>query len=198
MRLLITAAAIATMLAVPAYAQQQQPQRPQTSPSGQPRQAPPPQQQQAPQGQPRGQQAPPPQAQQQPPAPQPGMFACRTEQEICYVGIALPGNQVTVLYTNNEQSEGIDTKPQAVAGPAGPLDMSQHVGRVIMLVGQYNAQTGISGAEIVDVAGPLLSFSIKSQLSGGGDEEEEEPEQPQQQQRQPQQQQRAPQQQQRR
>lgn len=161
MRLLLAMAAVAA-LTLTAQAQNQ---RPATGPSGAPRQqAPQPQQAQPP--------APQPQQQQQAAAPQPGMFACRTEQEICYVAIALPGNQVTVLYTNNEQAEGIDQKPQAVAGPSGPLDLTQHVGRVVMLVGQYNAQTGITG-EIVDVAGPLLSFSIKSQLSGGNDDEEE-------------------------
>jgi hypothetical protein len=172
MRLLIITAAVVALV-LPATAQQQQ-QRPQTSPSGQPRQAPQQspsgQQRQAPQAAPAP--APAPQAQETPPVP--GMFACRTEQEICYVGIALPGGQMSVLFTNNESAEGIDAKPQAVAG----ADLNPHVGRVVMVVGQYNAQSGLSGAEVVDVAGPLLSFAIKSQLSNTGGDEEEEPEPP--------------------
>jgi hypothetical protein len=171
MRLLIITAAIAA-LTLPAVAQQQQPQqRPQ---QGQPQQRP---QQQQPQQRP--QQAPPPQAQQQPPAPVPGMFACRTEPEICYVGIVIGSNLVSVLYTNDPKGEGIDEKPVTVLAPTGaPADLSQHNGKVVMLTGEYSAQSGLSKAEVVDVAGPLLSFAIKSMLSGGGDEEEPEPEPP--------------------
>ena len=110
------------------------------------------------------------------------MFPCRTEQEICYIGVVV-GNQVSVLYTNDPKADSIDSTPVAVQGASGPIDVSQHAGRVVMLTGQYD-KSGITRGEIVDVASPLLSFAIKSQLSGG-DEEEEEPEPPKQPAKQP-------------
>ncbi len=170
MRLVIMAAVLATLTA-PALAQQQ----------GRPQQG----------GQ--GGQRPPAQQQQQPPAPQqqqqqdqgaPGMFACRTENEICYIGVVV-GGQVSVLYTTDPAAEGIEDRPINVRG----ADLSQHNGRVVMLVGRYDRNAGLSNAEVVDVAGPLLSFAIKSLMSGGGEEEEEPPPPQQQQRQQPQRQQ---------
>ena len=152
MRLVITAALMAA-LSIPAFAQQPRPQ--------------PPQQQQRPAPQP--QQQPAPQAAQEPP----GMFACRTEQETCFVAIVLGASQVSVLYTNDPRAEGVEQKPVNVQGGSGPVDLSQHMGRVVMLTAEYNAQSGLTKAEVIDVASPLLSFAIKSMLSGGGEEEEE-------------------------
>ncbi len=159
MRLLVIAAAVAA-LSLPAYAQQQRP---------------PQQQQQRPP-------APPPQqAQPQEPAPAPGMFACRTETETCFIAIVTGPSQVSVLYTNDPNADGVAEKPISVQGaPGATMNLGQHQGRVVMLTGRYSAQAGLTGAEVVDVAGPLLSFAIKSMLAGEGeiDEEEEEPEPP--------------------
>jgi hypothetical protein len=107
------------------------------------------------------------------PAPQPGMFPCRTESEVCYVGIVTGKNTVAVQFTNAPQSDGIDQKPQNVfSDDAGstPLDLSQNLGRVVMLTGTYDAAKGISKAEVADVASPLLSFMVKTQLGGGDDQ----------------------------
>jgi hypothetical protein len=156
MRLVIIVAAVAA-LSLPALAQQQRPQQ-QRPP------APPPQQAQP----------------QQQPQPAPGMFACRTENEICYIAIVLGPSQISVLYTNDPGAEGVEQKPIAVQAPPGAeINLGQHTGRVVMLVGRYSPQA-ITGVQLVDVAGPLLSFAIKSMLAGEGelDEEEEEPEPP--------------------
>jgi hypothetical protein len=160
MRLLILTAAIAAF-SFPAFAQQQR---------------------QPPQRQPPPQQAQP----QQPAPPPPGMFACRTEQETCFVAIVLGANQVSILYQNDPKApEGIENKPIAVLAPSGaPAELGQHNGKVVMLIGEYTAQ-GLTKAEVVDVATPLLSFAIKSMLSAG-EEEEPEPEPPPQRGRQPQ------------
>ena len=160
MRLLIVTAAVAA-LSFPALAQQQQRQQQQ-----QPQRQPAPQQQQQ-------------QPQQQEPAQAPGMFACRTEQEICYVGIVLGGSQVSVLYTNDPNAEGIEAKPVSAKLAAGQPGLEQYNGRVVMMVGQYSAQGGLNNVQVIDAAGPLLSFAIKSMLSSSGEaEEEEEPEPP--------------------
>ncbi|HEX2215428.1 MAG TPA: hypothetical protein VHG27_01840 [Xanthobacteraceae bacterium] len=151
MRLLIVTAAIAAF-SFPALAQPSRPQQP-------PQQRPAPQQPQA-------------QPQQQDPAPVAGMFACRTENEICYVAIPLGANEVSVLYTNDPNAENIEAQPTRVQG----ADLSQHSGKVVMLIGRYSAQ-GLTEVQVVDVAGPLLSFAIKSMLSAG-EEEEPEPEPP--------------------
>ena len=107
------------------------------------------------------------------PPPPPGMFPCRTETEICYVGVVTGKNMVMVQFTNAPQADGIDQKPQNVfsddAG-ATPLDLSQSLGRVVMLTGTYDAAKGISKAAIAEVAGPILTFMIKSQLQGGDDQ----------------------------
>jgi hypothetical protein len=149
MRLLIVTAAVAAF-SFPAFAQQGRPQQP------------PPQQQRP--AQPQPQQQPPQQTQ----APAPGMFACRTEAEICYIAIVTGPNQVSVLYTNDPKADGIEGQPIQVQGG----DLGQHNGKVVMLTGEYG-QNAISKAEVVDVASPLLSFAIKSMLSA---EEEPEPE----------------------
>ena len=113
---------------------------------------------------------PPAQAQpQQPPAPPPGFFPCRTEGEICYIGVVSGPSQVLVLFTNNQQAEGIDAKPVELSAgeqPGQPLDLGQSLGRVVMLTGVFDPKTGLNRAEVVDTAGPLLTFQIKAQLTG--------------------------------
>ena len=106
-----------------------------------------------------------------PPPPPPGMFPCRTESEICFIAIVGGKNQVMVQYTNAQGAEGIDQKPTNVFSDDGTtaLDMSQNIGRVVMLTGTYDAK-GLTKAAVVDVASPLLSFAIKSQMSGGDDQ----------------------------
>jgi hypothetical protein len=107
------------------------------------------------------------------PAPPPGFFPCRTEAEICYVGIVTGKSTVMVQFTNAPQSDGIDEKPQNVfsddAGSA-QLDLSENLGRVVMLTGSYDAAKGISKAAVVDVASPIVTFFIKSQLGSGDDQ----------------------------
>lgn len=166
MRLIILTAALAA-LSLPAFAQQGLPPRnppPQQQP---PRQAPPPPQQ--------------PQQQQQQPQQQqddsaPGMFACRTEQEVCFIGVVVGNNQVSVLYTNDPKAENLDSTP---INAAGAPDLGRHMGRVVMLTGDYNPQSGLSRVEVIDVASPLLSFAIKSMLSNNEQEEPEPPPPPQ-------------------
>jgi len=109
-----------------------------------------------------------------PPPPPPGFFPCRTEAEICYVAIVTGKNEILVQFTNAQQSEGIDQKPIGVfsddAGSAA-LDLSQNLGRVLMLTGAYEAAKGLTKAQVVDVASPILSFTIKSQISGGEEQQ---------------------------
>jgi hypothetical protein len=107
------------------------------------------------------------------PAPQPGMFPCRTENEVCYVAIVTGKNTVAVQFSNAPQSDGIDDKPQNVFSDdaaSTALDLSQDLGRVVMLTGTYDAAKGISKAQVVDVASPLLSFLVKTQLGSGDDQ----------------------------
>jgi hypothetical protein len=108
-----------------------------------------------------------------PPPPPPGFFPCRTETEVCYVAIVTGSSAVLVQFTNAPQSDGIDQKPQNVfsddAG-ATALDLSQNLGRVVMLTGTYDAAKGISKAVVADIASPILTFLIKSQMSGGDDQ----------------------------
>jgi hypothetical protein len=114
--------------------------------------------------------APPPaQAQQQAPAPLPGMFPCRTQNEVCHVVVVGSASQGTLLYSNAPAADGKEGGSVNIQG----ADLGQHVGKVVMLTGEFGAN-GIGNAQIVEVAGPLLSFAIKLQMSGGGDEEEEE------------------------
>lgn len=118
-------------------------------------------------------------AQPRTPAPQPPpVFPCRTAEEICFLAVVTGNSQVAVLFTNAEKVEGIDEKPVEVlsgdapgaAGSATPLDLSQHLGRVVMLTGAYEAQAGLTRAELVEVASPLVSLVVKGQLAA-----EEEP-----------------------
>jgi hypothetical protein len=124
------------------------------------------QQSRPPAGKPQG--AKPEAAQPQPPAPPP-IFACRTQAETCFLGIVI-GSQVAVVYTNAEKAEGLEAKPVDVLGPDdAKIDLAQHAGRVVMLAGSYDPKTGIKG-EVVEVASPLVSLSIKAQLGGGAPE----------------------------
>ncbi|WP_043747877.1 hypothetical protein [Methylobacterium nodulans] len=98
------------------------------------------------------------------------LFPCRSETEICYIGVAKDG-KLTVLFTNDPKGETISGKPLAVAGegPNAP-DLAKNDGKVVMLVGTYDPKAGLTKAELVDVAGPLLAFAIKGSLGGGGEE----------------------------
>lgn len=112
------------------------------------------------------------------------LFPCRTNTEICFVGVALPNNQVNVLYTNHDNAEAVSENPLAVSGANGAsLDLSQQVGRVVMLTGTYDGKTGLTKAEIIDTGSPLVSFAVKALLagddSGQDDPEPVEPSKPQ-------------------
>jgi len=138
MRALICLAA-ATVLALPALAQ---PRPPGQRPPAQRRAAPPP----------------------APPAPPPGFFPCRTAAETCYVGVVAGPSQIAILFTNNPQAEGIEAKPVELSSAEAPgtaLDLAASLGRVVMVTGSYAAATGITKAEVVDTASPLLSFMMK-------------------------------------
>jgi hypothetical protein len=123
-------------------------------------------------------QSPKPPAQSQPRAPAPpplAIFPCRTAEEVCFLAVVTGKSQVAVLFTNADKAEGIDAKPVEVStgdspGAGGtPLDLTQHVGRIVMLTGAYDAQAGVTKAELVEVASPLVSLVVKAQI--GGDEE---------------------------
>jgi hypothetical protein len=138
MRALICLAA-ATVLALPALAQ---PRPPGQRPPAQRQAAPPP----------------------APPAPPPGFFPCRTPGETCYVGVVAGPSQIAILFTNNPQAEGIEAKPVELSSAEAPgtaLDLAASLGRVVMVTGSYAAATGITKAEVVDTASPLLSFMMK-------------------------------------
>jgi hypothetical protein len=139
-----------------------------------------------------------PPAAQQAPEPPPGMFPCRTENEICFIGVVTGANQVAILFTNAPPAvvepppqpaqgrrgaaprtaapppaEDIGEKPVDVLtgeAPGAPLDLAPHLGRVVMLTGAFDPKTGLTKAELVEVAGPLLSFALKSTLTGGDDQ----------------------------
>jgi hypothetical protein len=110
-------------------------------------------------------------AQPQPPAPPP-LFPCRTAEEICYLAVVTGPNQVAVVFTNNPQADGVESKPldvfssdtPAAAGSGTPLDLSQHLGRVVMLTGTYDAQAGLTKADLVEVASPLVSLTVKAPM----------------------------------
>ena len=107
-----------------------------------------------------------------PPAPPP-IFPCRTAEEVCFLGVVTGPRQVAVLFTNAEKADGIDEKPVEVsagdpaggAGGAAPMDLTPHMGRIVMLTGTYDTQAGLTKAELVEVASPLVSLTIKAQLS---------------------------------
>ena len=108
----------------------------------------------------------PPAAQPQPPAPPP-IFPCRTEGETCFLGVVV-GSQVAVIYTNAKTAEGLDAQPVDLLGADGSkTDLAPNVGRAVMIAGSYDAKTGLKG-EVVEVASPLVSLTIKAQLGGGG------------------------------
>jgi hypothetical protein len=110
---------------------------------------------------------PPAPAAQQQPAPPP-IFPCRTEQETCFLGFVV-GSQVLILFTNAQNVDDTD-KPVDVAGADGAkADLSTNAGRVVMLAGTYDPKAGIKG-EVVEVASPLVSLSIKAQLGGDAPE----------------------------
>lgn len=143
MRFAIVAAALAA-LASPALAQGQPPRPP------------------------AGQKPPPSAAQPPAPAATP-IFLCRTAQEVCTLGIVTGANQVAVIFTNAPGAESAD-KPIDVSsgdGPGSPVDLSQHVGRVVLLTGGYDPKTGLTKAELVEVASPLISTLVKAQISSG-------------------------------
>ena len=105
-------------------------------------------------------------AQAQQPSP-PSLFPCRTNEEICFVGVPLPNNQVNVLYTNHDRAEAISERPLAVTGAdGGALDLSQQVGRVVMLTGEFDGKGALTRAEVIDTASPLVSFALKALLAG--------------------------------
>jgi hypothetical protein len=113
-----------------------------------------------------------------PPAP-PTLFPCRTATEVCHVGVVI-NNQVSVLFTNSDKADGIESKPIDATDAAGAkLDLGRHEGQVVMLTGDYDPKTGLTKAELVEAASPLVSFAIKVLLSGEeGEDEEEQPPQP--------------------
>ena len=155
MRAILALAAFAA-LALPALAQQ--PPRPSAQP---PASRPPAQAQPAP--------PPAPSA----PAPQ-TLFPCRSATEVCHVGVVI-NNQVSVLFTNSDKADGIESKPIDVTDAAGSkLDLGRHEGQVVMLTGEYDPKTGLTKAELVEAASPLVSFAIKVLLSGDEGEDEEE------------------------
>lgn len=110
--------------------------------------------------------SPPAAAQPQPPAV-PSLFPCRKNEEICFVAVALPNNQISVLYSNHDKADDASERALSVTGANGAaLDLAPHVGRVVMLTGDYDGKTALTNAEIIDTASPLLSFTIKALLAG--------------------------------
>ncbi|HEX8168006.1 MAG TPA: hypothetical protein VF601_19735 [Beijerinckiaceae bacterium] len=113
-----------------------------------------------------------------PPAPPPGFFPCRTEGEVCYIGVVAGPSQIAVLFTNDQKAEGIEAKPvdlSSAEAPGTALDLAGSLGRVVMVTGTYAQASGITKAQVVDTASPLLSFMMKQ--SAGGDEGQAAPQQ---------------------
>ncbi len=116
-------------------------------------------------------------AAEQPPAPPP-IYPCRTAEEICHMGVVI-GSQVTVLFTNAPNAQGIEAQPIDVTGPDGTkLDLSKDAGRVVMLTGDYDPKVGLTKGVVVEVASPLASLALKAQLAGGGGDEPPAPKAP--------------------
>ena len=115
--------------------------------------------------------APAPGAQPRAPAPPPlAIFPCRTAEEVCFLAVVSGKSQVAVLFTNAEKAEGIDEKPVEVLtgdSPGAAMDLTEHMGRIVMLTGAYNAQAGVTKAELLEVASPLVSLVVKAQIGGG-------------------------------
>ncbi|GLS45456.1 hypothetical protein [Methylobacterium brachythecii] len=103
--------------------------------------------------------------------PNTGLFPCRSEKEICFVGGVKDGKLV-LLFTNDPKGEDALGKPLgATTGDAGaPLDLSANEGKVVMLTGSYDPKAGVTKAEVVDVASPLVAFAIKANAGSGGDD----------------------------
>ncbi|MGF3022752.1 hypothetical protein ACQVP2_07980 [Methylobacterium aquaticum] len=107
------------------------------------------------------------------PAPQPDpvaamLFPCRTPEETCYVGVVKDG-KITVLFTNDRKADEIAGKPMAVSGEG--IDLAKTENRTVMLVGSYDPKDGLTKAEVVDVASPLVAFALKSTIGGGEPDE---------------------------
>ncbi len=119
---------------------------------------------------PGGQRAPAQRQAQPAPPPPPQIFPCRTEAEICYVGVVQPDGKLAVLFTNHEQGDAIAAQPIAVQGAS----LTQNVGAVVMLTGDFSAGT-LANAQLVEAAGPLLSFTIKATLGGDDQPQQQQP-----------------------
>lgn len=122
------------------------------------------------QGRPPGPQGKPPPPQAAAPVPPP-IFPCRMAEEICFLGVVTGKNEVAVVFTNAEKADGIAAKPILVTAGAAPgavaalpLDLASHLGRIVMLTGTYDPQAGLTKAELVEVASPLVSLVVKAQL----------------------------------
>jgi hypothetical protein len=101
------------------------------------------------------------------------LFPCRTPEETCYVGVVKDG-KVTVLFTNDRKADEIAGKPVAVTGDG--LDLAKNENRTVMLVGTFDPKDGLTKAEVVDVASPLVAFALKTTIGGGeADEGGDEP-----------------------
>ena len=99
--------------------------------------------------------------------PPPPIFLCRTQAEVCTLGIPTGANQIAVLFTNAPNAQASERPIDVLTGEAGtPLDLAPHLGRVVMLTGTFDPK-GLTMAELVEVASPLLSTLIKAQLLGG-------------------------------
>lgn len=105
----------------------------------------------------------------QPPAPPPGFFPCRSADEVCYIGVVSGLSQLAVLFTNDPQAAGLEAKPlelSSAEAPGTPVDLAGSLGRVVMVTGAYAAASGITKAQVVDTASPLLSFLMKQMGAG--------------------------------
>src|SRR3954466_3151777 len=93
----------------------------------------------------------PPGAQQQPQPPEPPpIFLCRTAEEVCTLGIVTGNNQIVVIFTNAPGAEGVAKPIDVSSGDGSPLDLSQNMGRVVLLTGAYDPKTGLTKAELVE------------------------------------------------
>lgn len=118
-----------------------------------------------------GKTPPPPPPQNGPPPVAAALYPCRSEKEVCYVGVVKDGRLV-VLFTNDPKTDEITGKPLPVTAADGGPDLGPSEGRLVMMIGSYDAKSGLSKAEIVDTASPLAAFAIKAALGGGGDDAE--------------------------
>lgn len=87
------------------------------------------------------------------------------------MGMPLADGKLAVLFTNHEQGDMIADTPLTVQG----VSLTQ-VGMIVMLTGEYSNGT-LNNAQLVEAAGPLLSFAIKSSM-GGGDDQPQQPQKP--------------------